>query len=177
MMPGVIATLLFPRVASRQDPRGEFAVQVTRHASFVMLIMCTAAAAASFALPLVYGAPFADATNQLLILLPGVYLVGLESVLVQHFTGTGLPFAIPVFWLITLVLNVAFNLTLVPVWGARAAALNSTLSYTMIFVFVAAYFCRKTGRQPHEIFLLRVNELSDLLAKIHLSSLLGKVHE
>src|SRR5207302_6614801 len=85
-----------------------------------------------------------DATNQLLILLPGVYLVGLESVLVQHFTGTGLPFAIPLFWLITMVLNVALNLTFVPVWGARAAALNSTLSYALIFVLVAVHFCRQT---------------------------------
>ncbi len=177
MMPGVIATLLFPRVAMRQDPTGEFAVQVTRHASFVMLIMCTAAAAGSFALPLIYGAPFADATNQLLILLPGVYLVGLESVLVQHFTGTGLPFAIPLFWLITMVLNVALNLTFVPVWGARAAALNSTLSYALIFVLVAVHFCRQTGRQPQEIFLLQSSELRNVLAKIHFSSLLGKVHE
>ena len=97
--------------------------------------------------------------------------------LVQHFTGTGLPFAIPLFWLITMVLNVALNLTFVPVWGARAAALNSTLSYALIFVLVAVHFCRQTGRQPQEIFLLHSSELRNVLAKIHFSSLLGKVHE
>ena len=45
MLPGVIATLLFPRVAAAQDERGEFAVQVTRHTTLVMLLMCLAAAA------------------------------------------------------------------------------------------------------------------------------------
>ena len=35
-----------------------------------MLIMCVAAAAGSFVLPLIYGARFADATIQLLILCP-----------------------------------------------------------------------------------------------------------
>ena len=167
LLPGVIATLLFPRVASDPDPRGEFAIQVTRHASFAMLLMCAAAAAASFALPLVYGPRFADAPIQLLILLPGVYLVSIESVLVQHFTGTGLPVAIPIFWLITMALNLGLNLALVPAWGARAAAANSAVSYALIFILVAVYFCMKTERRPAEIFLLRRSELRGLLARLH----------
>ena len=170
MLPGVIAMLLFPRVAFYQDPRGEFAIQVTRHVSFVMLIMCAAAAAGSFVLPLVYGARFADATIQLLILLPGVCLIGIESVLVQHFTGTGLPAAVTVFWLITLVVGVGLNLALVPVYGARGAAVTSTISYALIFVLVAVYFCLKTGRRPGEIFLLRRRELRDLLVQVRLAS-------
>jgi O-antigen/teichoic acid export membrane protein len=163
MLPGVIAMLLFPRVASYQDPRGEFAIQVTRHVSFVMLIMCVIVAAGSFLLPLIYGPRFADATIQLLILLPGVCLIGIESVLVQHFTGTGLPLAIPVFWLITLAVSIGFNLALVPVFGARGAAVTSTISYALIFLFVAVYFCLKTGRRPVEVFLLRNRELRELL--------------
>jgi O-antigen/teichoic acid export membrane protein len=170
MLPGVIATLLFPRIASYQDPRGEFAIQVTRHVSSVMLIMCIAAAAGSFLLPIIYGARFADATIQLLILLPGVCLIGIESVLVQHYTGTGLPFAIPLFWLITLAVNLGLNLALVPAFGARGAAVTSTISYSLIFLLVAVYFCMKTGRRPVEIFLLRKRELRDLLIKARLAS-------
>jgi O-antigen/teichoic acid export membrane protein len=164
MLPGVIAMLLFPRVASAQDPRGEFAIRVTRHVSFLMLSMCAAAAAGSFLLPLVYGARFADSTIQLLILLPGVCLIGIESVLVQHFTGTGLPVAIPIFWLVTLAVSIGFNLALVPVFGARGAAVTSTLSYTLIFILVAIYFCRKTQRKPAEIFLLRDDEMRSLFS-------------
>jgi O-antigen/teichoic acid export membrane protein len=162
MLPAVVGTLLFPRVASFQDPRGEFAIRVTRHVSFVMLVMCAAAAAGSFLLPLIYGPRFGDATIQLLILLPGILLIGIESVLVQHFTGTGLPRAIPIFWLITLAVNVALNLVLVPVFGARGAASVSTLSYALIFVLVTTYFWMKTGRRAAEIFFLRRGELQDL---------------
>jgi O-antigen/teichoic acid export membrane protein len=170
MLPGVIAMLLFPRVASYQDPRGGFAIQVTRHVSFVMLIMCVVVAAGSFLLPLIYGARFADATVQLLILLPGVCLIGIESVLVQHFTGTGLPVAIPVFWLITLATSIGLNLALVPVFGARGAAVTSTISYALIFLLVAVYFCLKTGRRPVEIFLLRGREFRNLLTQVRLAS-------
>lgn len=170
MLPGVIATLLFPRVASQPDPRGEFAVQVTRNASFMMLVICLVAAAGSFALPLIYGARFAEATMQLLILLPGVYLVGLESVLVQHFTGTDLPAAIPAFWVVTLLVNVTLNIAFVPAFGARAAALNSTLSYALIFFLVTWYFFRKTGRRPAEIFLPRRQDLRDLFVRMRLAT-------
>jgi len=175
MLPGVIATLLFPRLASAKDQRGEFAAEVTRHAALVMLLMCVAAAAASFALPLIYGARFADATVQLLILLPGVYLVSIESVLVQHFMGTGLPVAVPIFWLVTLAVSLGLNFALVPTLGARGAALTSTLSYALIFALVAGYFCLKTGKTPSETFLLRSRELRELLARARFAPSLTKV--
>ena len=166
LLPAVIATLLFPRVASDPDPRGEFALRVTRNASFLMLLICVAAGAASFLLPLVYGARFADSTIQLLILLPGVYLISIESVLVQHFTGTGLPPAIPVFWLVTVAVSLTLNFALVPRFGARAAAVTSTVSYALIFALVAVCFCVKTERRPSEMFVLRPHELRDLFAKL-----------
>ena len=89
--------------------------------------------------------------------------MGLESVLVQHFTGTGLPAIIPVFWIITLAFNIGLNLLVVPAFGARGAAVTSTLSYALIFFLVAIYFCMKTGRGPAETFLLRTSELRNLL--------------
>jgi len=165
LLPGVIAALLFPRVASDHDSTGEFATQVTRYASAVMLIMCVAAAIGSFLLPYIYGAAFADSQFQLLILLPGIYLMGIESVLVQHFTGTGLPAAIPAFWLVTLAINLGLNLVLVPRFGARGAALASTLSYALISGLVAVYFCVKTARRPVDIFLPRRHEVRDLFAR------------
>jgi O-antigen/teichoic acid export membrane protein len=163
MLPGVIATLLFPRVAATQDDRGEFAVLVTRHTTLVMLVTCLGAIALAYLLPFIYGANFGDATIQLLILLPGIFLMGLESVLVQHFTGTGLPAAIPWFWVVTVAFNIGLNLLVVPKFGARGAAVNSTLSYALIFLLVAVYFRMKTGRGAAETFILRVHELRRLL--------------
>lgn len=166
MLPGVIASLLFPRVASLRDETAEYAVEVTRHTTFVMLIVCAGAAAASFALPAVYGARFGEATMLLLIMLPGIFFISLESVLVQHFTGTGLPAIIPVFWLITMLANIGLNLALIPLWGARAAAINSTVSYALIFVLVTAYFCRRTGRNPRAVFSPRAREFRKVYARL-----------
>ena len=154
LLPGVIATLLFPRVTTEQDARGETTCLVTRYTTFIMLICCLAAVPFSLLLPLVYGAAFHDATGLLWILLPGVYLIGLESVLVQHFNALGLPRAIPLYWVITLVLNLILVFALVPRFGASGAAVASTISYAAIFGLIALHFQSSTGRSFAEVFVL-----------------------
>lgn len=163
LVPGVVATLIFPRITSAPDSSGEFAMKVTRHMVLLMLVVCLMAAPLGFTLPLVYGAAFADVPFQLLILLPGVFLMGLEAVLVQHFNSLGVPKAIPAFWIVTLVVSVLLNILFVPRFGARAAAAVSTISYTLIFALVAAYFRFKTGNSLARTFLLRGSELRELL--------------
>ena len=154
LLPGVIATLLFPRVTAEQDARGETTCLVTRYTTLVMFLCCLAAVPLSLLLPLVYGSAFSDATSLLLILLPGVYLMGLESVLVQHFNALGLPRAIPMYWVATLVLNLLLVFALVPRFGAQGAAIASTISYAAIFALVALHFQTSTGRSFAEVFVL-----------------------
>ncbi len=162
LLPGVIATLLFPRVAAEHDPQGHLTARVSRHAAFIMFFVCLASAPLSFLLPALYGEAFSEATIQLLILLPGVYLVGIESVLAQHFNAMGLPLAIPIFWVVTLFVNLALVVALVPPLGARGAAVASTASYTLIFALVFYYFRRQTGAGLHDVLLLRGSELRRL---------------
>ena len=155
LLPGVIATLLFPRVTSEQDARGETTCQVSRYTTLIMFLCCLAAVPFSLLLPLIYGSAFSDATKLLLILLPGVYLIGLESVLVQHFNALGLPRAIPLYWIATLILNLILVFSLVPRLGALGAAIASSISYAMIFALVALHFHTSTGRSFAEVFVLR----------------------
>lgn len=154
LLPGVIATLLFPRVTAEQDARGETTCLVTRYTTFIMFLCCLAAVPFSLLLPVLYGEAFSGATKLLLILLPGVYLMGLESVLVQHFNALGLPRAIPVYWVITLALNLFLVFALVPRFGAQGAAIASTISYAAIFALVALHFHTSTGRSFTEVFVL-----------------------
>lgn len=154
LLPGVIATLLFPRVTAEQDARGETTCLVTRYTTFIMFLCCLAAVPFSLLLPVLYGTEFRDATWLLLILLPGVYLMGLESVLVQHFNALGLPRAIPIYWIVTLALNLVLVFTLVPRLGAQGAAIASTISYAAIFALVAVHFHVTTGRSFSEVFVL-----------------------
>ena len=163
LLPSVIATLLFPRVTAEQDRTGETTGIVTRHTAFIMLVCCLVAAPLSLLLPVVYGSAFADSSIQLMILLPGVFLIGLQSVIVQHFNAIGLPKAIPLFWVITLVVNIVLIFALVPVFGARGAAVASTISYALISLLMITYFLRDTRRSLFEVMVLNGSELKSMM--------------
>ncbi|MBA2339217.1 MAG: polysaccharide biosynthesis C-terminal domain-containing protein [Pyrinomonadaceae bacterium] len=163
LVPLAISTVLFPRVAADDDAEGDFACKVTRHATFVILLLCAATVPLGFALPVIYGADFAAASVQLFILLPGVFLIGIQSVLVQHLNATDRTNAIPLFWITTLAVNISINLALVPRYGARGAALSSTVSYALIFLLIVWRFQSLTKKSLSAILLLRRTELSELL--------------
>ena len=163
LLPGVIGTLLFPRVAEQQDPSGTFACKVTRHAAFVMFMICLATIPAISLLPLLYGAAFNDAVKQALILLPGVYLISVAGVLAQHFSGTGLPLPLPLFWLVALVANTIANFLVVPVYGATGAAVTSSLSYALVFLLITLYFQHRTRSSFGKMYIIGADELRAVL--------------
>ena len=165
LLPGVIGTLLFPRIASDPDPHGELTSRVTRHTALIMLMVCLATAPLSVVLPVLYGPAFAEASVQLVILLPGVFLIGVESVLAQHFGAIGLPRAIPIFWLITLFLNLVLVLALVPAFGGRGAAAASTVSYTLIFGLIILYFRRQSGTSISDVLFINGLELRQFISR------------
>ncbi|MFN0277985.1 MAG: oligosaccharide flippase family protein [Pyrinomonadaceae bacterium] len=166
MVPAVISTVLFPRVTEAGDASAEMTCRVTRHAALILLGVCLAVIPAAFLLPYLYGPAFADVPYLVLILLPGVYLFGMEIVQVQYFSGLGLPKAVPLFWFVAMAVNVILNLIFVPSYGAYAAAVVSTVSYSLMFALVAIYFKRQTGRSFSESFLISREELRNIL-KLH----------
>jgi O-antigen/teichoic acid export membrane protein len=164
VLPAVIVTILFPKVAASDDKQGVLAMRVTRHTSLVMFIVCAATVPIAFALPIVYGSAFSDSTIQLLILLPGLYFLSVQSVMAQQFLAWGVPATISVFWILTAVLSVTLNLILVPKFGARAAAVDSTISYLFIFVLVAIYAYLRTGNRLLDALVPSRAEFRELLS-------------
>src|SRR5688500_12370949 len=121
------------------DHSGQTSMRTSRVTALIMLLICLAAVPAAFLLPYLYGGEFAGATLLLLILIPGVYLLGLEAVIVQHFNATGLPKTVPAFWIATVVFNLTLNLLFVPLHGAIAAAVICNLMSAVIFRFGSGY--------------------------------------
>ena len=120
----------------------------------------------SYALPLLYGPAFAEVPRLVWLLLPGVFFMALQSVLVQYFVGTGLLRKIPALWVLTLVLNVGLNCWLVPSRGASGAALVSTMTYTFICLAVGFCFRHATGRKLRETLILERKEWWRLLRAV-----------
>lgn len=164
LIPNVISTVLFPRVSESNQTSSEMTCRVTRHTVLIMLAVAIAAIPAAFVLPLLYGPAFEAVPWQVVILLPGVYLLGLETVQVQYFNSQGLPKLIPLFWVGSMILFVTLDLIFVPSFGAYAAAAVSCITYSLMFVLVATYFRIRTGISFRQSFLMNGEEFRSLFA-------------
>jgi O-antigen/teichoic acid export membrane protein len=103
------------------------------------------ALAGPWALPLVFGRPFASSYGPLLVLLPGAVLLGFQTIIGQYFGARAYPWFVARYWLAGLVLNLAANAYALPRFGAVGAAAASTLGYAAVTGLVWRRFARETG--------------------------------
>jgi antigen flippase len=144
LLPVTIGMILLPRVAAETGGRQEeVTARVLRHTALVLFALC--AAAGILVGPLVrtlYGEAFGGAILATRLLLPGVFALGLNGVLMNHFGGSGMP---SVTWIAPaagLTLNVAANCAVIPRFGIAGAALTSSVAYALMLLLSLAAFLR-----------------------------------
>lgn len=110
--------------------------------------------------PLVYGAAFSYAAVVTVALLPGIVaysmMPALAAFFLQQLGQPRLPFYFSA--LSAIICGVVTALTL-PHFGIIAAALATSISYSLAFVAAAAYFVRRTGMGLGKIFALSAADL------------------
>jgi O-antigen/teichoic acid export membrane protein len=144
VIPAVIGLNLFPRVA-RSGAHQETA-EVFRSVAVLYGVVCLVTVPlADPAIRLIFGADFQDSVSLFYWLLPGIYCLGLLTILSHYFAGRGYPAAAVVIWWVTLGLNVALNVAFLPGRGAWVAALASSVSYALLLVFHVRLFAREAG--------------------------------
>ena len=79
-----------------------------------------------------FGAEFAGAVAPLRWLLPGVVLLGLQSLVSSYLAGRGRPRAVLYAWTIAAAFTIVADLIVVPVHGIEGAAIVSSVSYLLV---------------------------------------------
>jgi O-antigen/teichoic acid export membrane protein len=131
VLPMVIGLNLFPRVA-RGDPT-EASAEVFRSVAVLYGLFCLATApVAGIGIRLFFGEQYSGATSLYYWLLPGIFCLGLLTILSHHFAGRGYPVQAMAIWVVGLSLNVALNLVFLPGRGAWVAALTSSITYAVL---------------------------------------------
>ena len=169
LLPRALSTVLLPRVAAlsaggteERTSRDLVERKSVRHA--VLLVGGSAlvvAAGIVLLVPLVFGREFAPAVGLALILLPGVALAGVASVLMATVVGRGRPGYSLAGALVSTPVTVALYLLVIPPFGARGAAVASTVSYTLSFVLSTYFFRRATGVRVAACLVPTRDELRD----------------
>jgi O-antigen/teichoic acid export membrane protein len=144
VLPMVVGLNLFPRVA-RSGEHQETA-EVFRSVAVLYGLLCLATIPlAEPAIRLFFGADFAGATDLYYWLLPGIFSLGLLTILSQHFAGRGFPVQAMAIWFVGLALNIAINLAFLPGRGAWVASLASSIAYTVLLALHMWLFAREAG--------------------------------
>jgi O-antigen/teichoic acid export membrane protein len=144
VLPMVIGLNLFTRVA-RGDPV-EASAEVFRALSVLYGLVCLVTIPLAHpAVQLFFGEEFIGAAGLYYWLLPGIYSLGMLTLLSSHFVGRGYPIKAMLFWVFGLALNIVLNLIFLPGRGAWVAALTSSISYGLMLLLHMWLFAREAG--------------------------------
>lgn len=121
---------------------------------------------AIFAKPLIvilYGQEFVQSGTVLLILLPGAFLLGLEVIAAGDIAGRGYPWPAALVWIPLFGLNVLGYLLLIPRFGINGAALSTTITFALAFIYLTAYLKKMSGFSLRQMFVPRLEDVRTMV--------------
>lgn len=111
------------------------------------------------AIPLLYGPAFVSAQAPFMLLLPGMWGLGLWKNLTNDLAGRGYPTYKSISSLVAVLLIVFFDLVLIPRMGIAGAALASSIAYCAALLAALPPYLRITGMSLSDLLLLKKADL------------------
>jgi O-antigen/teichoic acid export membrane protein len=139
-IPQAVAAALFPRTARTMEHGSqEFTCLIIRHVLLISVVSGALVALVSpFAIPLLFGGRFAGSVQAIWWLLPGTIGLSVGKVAASDLAGRGKTLYSSIFSLISLIVTVALDFTLIPRMGIQGAALASSVAYLTNSVLLAS---------------------------------------
>jgi O-antigen/teichoic acid export membrane protein len=145
LLPVSVSVNLFARVARGSGDR-ELSLGVFHLVAVSYLIVCAITAPlAGPVITLMFGSAYVPAISLFLWLLPGVYCLGLLTVIAYHFAAHGMPRELLLVWAPGLLVNLALDAILLPHHGTYVASIASTVAYAIVLVLHLRLFARELG--------------------------------
>jgi len=134
MVPETIALIFFPKAAALKDKAKPFANKVLIAIGIMMVVIC--AVLYLFAEPVLlglFGPQYSGSVLPFIILIPGIYFISLEVLLMNYFAAKEMPLYVVFTPVVGLIVNVGLNILWLPKYGITAAAWSSVISYMLMF--------------------------------------------
>ena len=154
-IPMILSTIVFARSAVSKDDK-KFSIKLAQllRLSFIAILFGALLLyhLSHFIVVGMYGDEFIGSVSVLNILLPGVIILTIFKVINMDLAGKGKPWVSLKAMLPALLLNIVLNMYFIPIYGAKGAALASTISYSIAGVLFL-YFYSKEVQIPISIIL------------------------
>ncbi len=139
LLPTSLALILFPRLSAMSEIQRQWRITSSTAWGAAALLLPLTAVCALLARPVVqaaFGKAYLPSVTPFLLLLPGVFCLGLETVVVQFLNRVGLPLRVVVAWLTACIINFAINLWAIPRHGLSGASVASSVCYSLMLILV-----------------------------------------
>ncbi len=140
MFPVVLGSLLFPKLSALKGREEKLQLAnkaVLATAALMLPAVVIGALAAGPIISIAFGRSFLPAVAPFVWLMPGIYFLGIETVMVQLLNSEGFPPIIVAAWIADTVVNVAVNFWAIPRYGITGASIVSSVCYFLIFLLVS----------------------------------------
>jgi O-antigen/teichoic acid export membrane protein len=166
-VPKAVSDIFFPQVA------GSNRVDANRHVALVARVTLLLASVGAvvfipaatimiwFVLP-----AFVPSLTPLLVLLPGIVALGAGTVAGGYLTGIGKPGITSMVTLVSVAVNVAANLLLIPRIGIVGAAAASLVSYSVSSVLLTVVAAHHSGLPVRQFWLPRASDIRFVAATV-----------
>ena len=163
IFPTSVALVLFPRLVRGGTGSWHVALRTCVVVGVVLAVVCAAAAAlATPFMRIAFGEAFVPAGQVLRLLLPGVFALGLTTVLSQYLAAIGVPRLNVVVWAVALVAVLSLGRLLVPSHAGAGAAAALSITYWLVLAMVLALGLRHRRHAPSALEPAAVDRLQPL---------------
>ena len=176
-IPDAVTTIFLPTIAGSTADEADAKLGRVSRLTFLVTVLCSLAlipvawTGTMLVLP-----KYIDFMPAFLVLLPGVVSLSLGKVMTSYIAGRGHPGPISIGAAVTLALNLAANVILIPRYGIVGASLASLISYTAMAALMVPVACRISGLSPAALVVPRKSEFLALqtIAKLIVGRVIGR---
>jgi O-antigen/teichoic acid export membrane protein len=144
LLPTVVGLNLAPRVARGAPVEASasvFRIMFLLYGAFCLVSVPLAAPG----IELVFGPEFSDAAGLYYWIVPGVFCLGMLTILAHHFAGRGFPIEAALVWIGGLAVNLAINVAFLADQGTYIASLASSVAYGFLLLLHVRLFAHEAG--------------------------------
>lgn len=169
ILPQIIASAIFPQVASGDDKEAVYKALTVLPRLFLQLfliIFLITALIGNSVFPWLFGQSFQAMQIPFLLLLPGIFCLSVLTVLSSYFGGKGwVSVNVKGAFLAFVVISIA-DFFFIPVYGIQAAAIISSIGYAVNAGYAIVTFYKKTSIEVYHFFCWKKDDYKWLLQLI-----------
>ena len=161
ILPGSIATILFPRVSSiKIQDANNLTPRVSRHTLSIMLLLALVLLlVCKPVIRIMYGFAYFPSVRPLMLLLPGIVALSVSKIFTADLAGRGRPEFGTLAAFISLAINIPLNLWLIPKWGIAGAAFASTIAYSLATLIALIAYLKISGNSLLDTLIIKKQDI------------------